>query len=347
MSHDLLFVDDDPLFIKRCKDLFADSPYQLKSAPSATQGIALLQEGLDPVVVVTGAAMREVSGPMFLAQVKDLYPVTQCIMVTGAHDLSFVMQAVNQGGLFRLYTKEVTDEELKRGVLAGVSHCLHRRQSLDAARSIVGFNEELEDLTYHLEKTVEYHTAKLKQSNEENIHLNQVLKSTVRELEGRDRILRHLLTVHQLDDTLQTILEVINDVLNISCGAIYIKSEDNALQAASVFPVETTCFDDEPSSFVQKAINGGRMEVMDNPQLDCTEVVVPIYKNDTILGAIEVIWLQEDGVARLSEDDLMRNGQSIYNFTVHTAIAICDSQIAKDKTSWGKTLDDVLMDFME
>ena len=348
MSHDLLFVDDDPLFLSRCKDIFADSPYQLHFVSSGRQGLCLLDDGLEPAVVIAGQSMVAMDGPSFLMHVHELYPVTQLIMVAGCCDSSLVAKAVNMSGLFRYYAKDMESDELKKGVIAAVSLYLHRQQSLDAAKSIVEINDELEDLTYHLEKTVAYHTRKLQKSYDENVILTQTLKRTVHELEGRDRVLRHLLTIHNLEDTLQTILEVLDTVLSMSYGVIHVKNENDVIQPVCFFPeeMENDATGVSPS-FIQGVVTSRDMAVMTASDARSISVAVPISKGDTILGVIEVVWQDKDGAVILSEQELLENSQYIYTFTVHAAIAISDHNISTDKTDWTRTLDDVLMDFME
>lgn len=345
MAHDLIFVDDDPLFLERCKTLFADSPYVLHFLQSGDQCLRLIQDGLEPVALIVGPSVSGMDGPSLCAGVYGITPVTQLLMVVDECDFSLVARAVNQSGLFRVYTRDVADDELKRGVIGAVSLCLHRRQSLQAAKRLVEMNDELEDLTYHLEKTIDFHTHKLKETNEANVNLNTTLRRTVRELEGRDRVLRHLLTIHNLEDTLQTILEVIDDVLEISCGVVHVMDEGKQIRPVCVFPKECRegiCL--STSRLVKDSVTSGRLEVENVVHSNQSAIAVPIHKDGDLLGVIEVLW---HGKGELSEDELLACSQSIYTFTIHAAIAITDHNVSRDKSSWSQTLDDVLMDFME
>ncbi len=219
---------------------------------------------------------------------------------------------------------------------------------MQAAEDMVDSNVELGHSIHNLEKRIEARTQDLQKSYDENVELTNVLKQSVCELEGRDRILRHLLTIHELEETLLTILEVINDVLSISCGAMYLKGEKDEFQQVCVFPEENQSLRGRGDvELVRQAMDSGRLEVMDHYDLHYTSVVVPICKGESVLGVIEVVWDHDEGGERFSEDELMRKAQVIYTFTVHAAIAISDHNIGKDKSSWSKTLDDVLLSFME
>lgn len=348
MPHALLFVDDDPLFLDRCKNLFSDSPYTLYFAASPGQALVLLQDGLEPVVAVVGQDMAEMTGPQFLVKLKDQQPHCQFILAAGQCDQSLVMQAVNKSGLFRFYAKDVEDAGLKRGVIDGVSHYLNRLQSIQVAKKVVESKAELEDLTLYLEKRVESHTHKLQQAYDKNVQLTNTLKRTVRELEGRDCVLRHLLTIHTLEDTLQTILEVLNDVLSIRYGIIHVVDEDGVLQPSCIFPKDSNdALSSSSSKLVQDAFSGGQMEVAEEGQGVQASVAVPICKGDTVLGVIEVVWGDTEGEKPCGEVDFLENCQTIYNFAIHAAIAVCDHNISSDKSSWSKTIDDVLLDLMD
>ncbi len=348
MPHALLFVDDDPLFLDRCENLFSDSPYTLHFAASPAQALVLLQDGLEPVVAVVGQDMSEMTGPQFLLQLKGHQPHCQFIMAAGQCDQSLVVQAVNKSGLFRFYAKDVADEELKRGVIDGVSHYLNRQQSIQVAKKVVASKAELEDLTLYLEKRVESHTRKLQHAFDENVQLTCTLKRTVRELEGRDRVLRHLLTIHTLEDTLQTILEVLNDVLSIRYGIMHIADEDGVLQPSCVFPEESRdAVSSSASKLVQDAFSSGQMQAAEDGQGAQASVAIPICKGDMVLGVIEVGWGEGSGETSCGEVDFLENCQTIYNFAIHAAIAVCDHNISSDKSSWSKTIDDVLLDLLD
>ncbi len=346
MPHALLIVDDDPLFLDRCKLLFNDSPYELHCIQSPLKALAQIKDGLAPIVAVVGQDMAEVTGPQFLVQLKEMQPQCQSIMVAGGCDRGLITQAINQGGLFRYYPKDVADEVLKRGVVDAIAHYVSRKQSIDIAKRVVEANEKLEDMTSGLQDQVKSDTKKLQQSLDENVQLTRTLKRTVRELEGRDRVLRHLLTIHKLEDTLQTILEVIEDVLAINRGVIYVADEKGQLAPRCTLPRDSSELS-KPSKLAEQALVSGQMEVDCESDSQQSATAVPICKGDTVLGVIEVVWDKTDTKSKCGDPEFLEDCQTIYIFTIHAAIAISDHNISNDKSGWSKTIDDVLMDFMD
>lgn len=341
MSHDLLFVDDDPLFLSRCQDVFADSGYLRHCCADVEQVGGLISTGMTSSVVIACASLVE----GVLQQLPDKSPSPELILVFDTFDPPLVMRLINSHGLFGCYPRDIGPEDFRRGVLAAVARYSQQVKYMEDAESLVAASDQLEELTFHMEKTVEYHLQKQQLAYAENSKLSHILKRTVRELEGRDRVLRHLLTIHKLNDTLQTILEVVGDVVGMDCGVIHLKDENNLLQPVSVFPEDSQrSMVLSPSPLAKDTLAGGRMEVTSPAGEKCTFMAVPICKGDDVLGVVEVCWDGENG---LSEDELLVNGQTVYTFTVHAAIAIMDHNITLDKSSWTKTLDDVLLDFVE
>jgi len=60
--------------------------------------------------------MPDMSGTDFLSQVKDIYPETIRIVLSGFTDLKSVTDAINQGAIYRFLTKPWDDDELRQHV---------------------------------------------------------------------------------------------------------------------------------------------------------------------------------------------------------------------------------------
>lgn len=99
-----LFVDDSQNLL----DLYADSfaqDFEIDTANTAEAGLQILHTKGPFAVVVADCQMPGIDGIQFLAQVKDRFPDTVQIMLTGCAELSSTINAVNQGNLFRFLTK--------------------------------------------------------------------------------------------------------------------------------------------------------------------------------------------------------------------------------------------------
>lgn len=340
MSPDLLFIDDDPLFLDHCRDVFAGASYTIQYCVSVQEGLNSVEAGCCPCLILIGQDVLELE---FLYEIGKRCPKAQFILVAETFDPAILVQAVNSSRLFRCYLKNVEPERFRQGVTDAVACSMHRDKTGDLSGQLESAHLELEDLTFHMQKTVEYHLDKLQKSHDENIQLSRTLKRTVQELEGRDRVLRHLLTIHNLQDSLQTILEVIHDVVVMDLGIIYVRADGGEFRAGGVWPPRNEPAPD-PSPCTLDAFMSGRVEQDSTCQNGGITVAVPVCRGDEVLGVIEVCWGREK---HLSEDEILENSQLIYTFTIHAAMAILDHNVSRDKSSWGKTLDDVLLEFME
>jgi response regulator RpfG family c-di-GMP phosphodiesterase len=72
---------------------------------------------LQPVqVIVSDQRMAGMSGVEFLSKVKDLYPETVRISLSGYSDISTVTDAINKGAIWKYITKPWDDEVLVREI---------------------------------------------------------------------------------------------------------------------------------------------------------------------------------------------------------------------------------------
>ncbi len=107
----LLLVDDDAGVLASLKRLFRREGYTLLTAADGVEGLDLLA-GHGAGVVVSDARMPRMEGAEFLGKVREIYPDTVRIMLSGYTDLAAVTDAVNRGEIFKFLTKPWADEEL-------------------------------------------------------------------------------------------------------------------------------------------------------------------------------------------------------------------------------------------
>ncbi len=111
----LLIIDDDPVILEALAILFSCDGYRILCAPSGADGFDLLT--LNEVqVILCDQRMPAMSGTDFLDKVKQLYPKTFRIVLSGHTDLESIMEAVNGGAVFRFYTKPWDNKLLRDNV---------------------------------------------------------------------------------------------------------------------------------------------------------------------------------------------------------------------------------------
>ncbi len=107
----LLVVDDEADLVQSVKDLFRRD-YTVLGATRAAEGLRVMAG--EPVqVLMTDQRMPEMSGVEFLQQVKESYPDTVRLLFTGYADLNAVIDAINEGNVYRYITKPWKVDELK------------------------------------------------------------------------------------------------------------------------------------------------------------------------------------------------------------------------------------------
>ncbi len=118
-SDKILIVDDEKSVIEALKRAFLDDPYEILSAEDAIQGLALLSAN-KVKVVISDEMMPGVSGAEFLARVSKNYPGVVRIMLTGHASLKAAIQAINQGEIYRFFTKPWDDFDLRFAVKTAI-----------------------------------------------------------------------------------------------------------------------------------------------------------------------------------------------------------------------------------
>ena len=117
----LLLVDDEPSILASLRRLLRREGYTIFTAESGAEGLELLA-GHDIGVVISDARMPSMTGAEFLGRVREMYPDSVRIMLSGYTDLESVTSAVNRGELFRFLTKPWDDAELLNVVRDAFQH---------------------------------------------------------------------------------------------------------------------------------------------------------------------------------------------------------------------------------
>ncbi|MBK4733442.1 EAL domain-containing protein [Noviherbaspirillum pedocola] len=117
----LLLVDDEPTILYSLKRRLRNEGYQILTAANGQQGLQLLAEQqID--VVVSDHRMPEMDGIEFLRAVRQLYPDTVRILLSGFTELQTVTEAVNAGAIYKVLTKPWDDKQLLAHIREAFNH---------------------------------------------------------------------------------------------------------------------------------------------------------------------------------------------------------------------------------
>jgi diguanylate cyclase (GGDEF)-like protein/PAS domain S-box-containing protein len=124
----LLLVDDEPRILSSLKRLFRREGYQVLTANSASEALELL--ALNRIqVIISDQRMPVMTGIELLSRVKDLYPDTIRIVLSGYSEIETVTEAINRGAIWKYFTKPWEEDKLRDEVcqafrLVGGPECL-------------------------------------------------------------------------------------------------------------------------------------------------------------------------------------------------------------------------------
>ena len=115
----ILLVDDDPNVLKALVRVLHDEPYEVETAESAIEA-KVKMERQKFCLIISDVVMPVTSGYELLAWVRTNHPYIVRTMLTGKADLKSVMRAINEGEIYRFFTKPWDPIELKLSIRLGI-----------------------------------------------------------------------------------------------------------------------------------------------------------------------------------------------------------------------------------
>lgn len=108
----VLLLDDEPDVLSALGRIFRNEGYKILKTTSALEAFEIL--AMHSVqVIISDQRMPIMSGTTFLSKVKELYPETIRIILSGYTDLNSVIDAINRGAVYRFFTKPWDDQFLR------------------------------------------------------------------------------------------------------------------------------------------------------------------------------------------------------------------------------------------
>jgi len=162
----ILCVDDEQNVLKALRRLFMDEDhYDIMVAESGEEGLEILAEEDDIRLVVSDYRMPGMNGVEFLAKVCESWPGTIRIVLSGYADTAAVVEAINQGQIYKFIPKPWNDEELKTAISTALQHQSLQRQNAQLNEELQKKNQQLEEINENLEQLVTQRTEALEIRN--------------------------------------------------------------------------------------------------------------------------------------------------------------------------------------
>jgi DNA-binding NtrC family response regulator len=135
MNAHILIVDDEPVICKSCEKVFRRSGHTVGSATSGREALAMLKaETYD--VVFTDLKMMDMGGLEVLQNIKEHYPTTVVVIITGYATIASAVETMRSGA-FDYLPKPFTAGEL----IAVLDRALERRKLLLMAEPEFEYND--------------------------------------------------------------------------------------------------------------------------------------------------------------------------------------------------------------
>ncbi|WP_323753100.1 EAL domain-containing protein [Marinobacter sp.] len=117
----VLLLDDEANILKALTRLLRRDGYRILSTTSVKEAFELLAAN-NVQVIISDQRMPEMSGTEFLSHVKDIYPDTVRIVLSGYTDLKSVTEAINEGAIYKFLTKPWEDQNLREHIRKAFSY---------------------------------------------------------------------------------------------------------------------------------------------------------------------------------------------------------------------------------
>jgi two-component system NtrC family sensor kinase len=136
--------------LRALERIFIDDDYQILTAASGEEGLAMLAENPDIQVVIADYRMPGMNGAEFLRQVCENYPHTVRAVLSGYAETSAAISTVNAGHIYKFIEKPWCDEELRQTVASAVGSFSLQRQNRELVKELATLRQELAELKGHL-----------------------------------------------------------------------------------------------------------------------------------------------------------------------------------------------------
>src|SRR5581483_6931231 len=115
----ILFVDDEEMALTTFKSLFKRD-FTIYTASGGEDALRIVEAHPEIALIVCDQRMPKMSGIELLRQVSEKRPEMVRMLMTAYSEMELVIDAINQGNIYRYITKPYNDEELKQILIQGI-----------------------------------------------------------------------------------------------------------------------------------------------------------------------------------------------------------------------------------
>jgi len=154
MERTLLLIDDEENIVAALARLLRRDGYKILKANGGREGLELLAHN-EVGVIISDQRMPGMTGVEFLSQVKELYPDTVRIVLSGHTELDSVTNAINRGAIYKFLTKPWEDDLLQANVKEAFHRYEMKMENIRLEREVQEANKQLRRVNRELAQRVE------------------------------------------------------------------------------------------------------------------------------------------------------------------------------------------------
>jgi two-component system NtrC family sensor kinase len=156
----ILCVDDEAHVLKAIKRLLLDENYSILTAGSGEEGLKLLKRN-HVQLIVADYRMPGMNGIEFLRQVRNDWPDTIRIVLSGYADTASILDAINEGQIYKFIPKPWNDDELKIAISNALESYFLAKKNMELTKELQKQYKELEKLLHEKNDNLELRTGML------------------------------------------------------------------------------------------------------------------------------------------------------------------------------------------
>ncbi|MDH5258514.1 MAG: response regulator [Gammaproteobacteria bacterium] len=152
-QRNILLVDDEENITRSLVRLLRQDDYRIYTAKGGEAGLEILKQHKIGVIL-SDQRMPEMSGTDFLRKVRELYPGTIRIVLSGYTDLKTITDAINEGEIYKFLTKPWDDSLLRANIADAFKQYELESENEMLWKKLEKANAELLSANLKLEKNV-------------------------------------------------------------------------------------------------------------------------------------------------------------------------------------------------
>jgi response regulator RpfG family c-di-GMP phosphodiesterase len=161
----ILCVDDEQYILRSLKRLLRKEPYRLLVANSGTEALEILEQETVHLVC-SDYRMPSMTGTELLSQVARLFPRTVRIVLSGYADVAAIVEAINDGHIYRFLSKPWDDDQLKANLKSCLNHQTLLESHYELTQELAQRNAELRRLSELQQSLIDERTRSLQMAQE-------------------------------------------------------------------------------------------------------------------------------------------------------------------------------------